>query len=344
MAKTSRAKGFEKLKDPEKYLVSGPGGATHQMVDSAQGSLTTNQGVIVGNNQNTLKSGKRGPSLLEDFAFREKITHLDHERIPERIVHARGSGAHGYFEVTNPIPHLTKASFLAEKGKKTEVFARFSTVAGGAGAGDMPRDVRGFAVLAHPVETAIGMEGERAEITPYRAPVDLGPSTALSLVGKAKPTLKGRKIGALVTDGADGDRVEALRAALEKEGAELAVVAPKIGGARPKSGKPLVVDMALSGAPSVFFDAVAIFASAEGIKPLLKNSAAIDWIRDAFGHLKVIGYTAAAKPLFVKAGVADDLDDGVVELDARASIGQYIETAKQQRVWDREARLAESDA
>jgi catalase len=102
--------------------------------------------------------------------------------------------------------------------------------------------------------------------------------------------------------------------------------------------------MALSGAPSVFFDAVAIFASVEGIKPLLKNSAAIDWVRDAFGHLKVIGHTAAAQPLFAKAGLADDLDEGVIELDARASVGQYIEAAKQQRVWDREARLSESDA
>ena len=197
--------------------------------------------------------------------------------------------------------------------------------------------------LAHAVETAIGMEGERAEITPYQAPVDLDPSPALSIVGKAKPMLKGRKIGALVTDGADGDRVEALRAALEKEGAELAIVAPKIGGVRPKSGKPLAVDMALSGAPSVFFDAVAIFASAEGIKLLLKNSAAIDWIRDAFGHLKVIGYTAAARPLFVRAGIADDLDEGVIELDARASITRYIEAAKRQRVWDREARLSGDD-
>ena len=198
--------------------------------------------------------------------------------------------------------------------------------------------------LAHAVETAIGMEGERAEITPYQAPIDLDPSPALSLVGKAKPTLKGRKIGALVTDGADGDRLEALRDALEKEGAELAIVAPKIGGVRLKSGKHLAADMALSGAPSVFFDAVAIFASAEGIKPLLKNSAAIDWVRDAFGHLKVIGHTAAAQPLFAKAGIADDLDEGVIELDARASVGQYIEAAKQQRVWDREARLSESDA
>jgi catalase len=198
--------------------------------------------------------------------------------------------------------------------------------------------------LAHAVEMAIGMEGERAEITPYQAPVDLDPSPALSLVGKAKPTLKGRKIGALVTDGADGDRLEALRGALEKEGAELAIVAPKIGGVRLKSGKHLAAAMALSGAPSVFFDAVAIFASADGIKPLLKNSAAIDWIRDAFGHLKVIGYTATTKPLFVKAGIADDLDEGVIELDARTSVAEYLEAAKQQRVWDREARLSERDA
>ena len=198
--------------------------------------------------------------------------------------------------------------------------------------------------LAHAVEIAIGMDGNRAEITPYQAPIDLDPPPALSLVGKAKPMLKGRKIGAVVTDGADGDRLEALRDALEKEGAELAIVAPKIGGVRLKSGKHLAADMALSGAPSVFFDAVAIFASADGIKPLLKNSAAIDWIRDAFGHLKVIGYMATAKPLFEKAGIADDLDEGVIELDARASIGQYIEAAKQQRVWDREARLSESDA
>jgi catalase len=710
MAKTSKTRQSGNLKDREKYLAAGPGGATHQTAKASEGSLTTNQGVVVVDNQNTLKSGGRGPSLLEDFAFREKITHFDHERIPERIVHARGSGARGFFEVTNPIPHLTKASFLAEKGKKTEVFARFSTVAGGAGAGDMPRDVRGFAVkfytdegnfdlvgnnipvffiqdaikfpdlihsvkmepdrgypqdatahdtfwdfisllpesmnmvlwimsdrtiprslrmmegfgihtfrlidargkstfvkfhwrptvgaasvvwdeavkingadpdfhrrdlyeaiakgafpewefgvqafdekkaasldfdildptkiipeevipievvgrmvldrnpvnffaeteqvafhpghvvpgidftndpllqgrlfsytdtqisrlgganfhelpinrprcpmrnlqrdgmrrmdvnpgrvsyepnsldpsgprenpergfrtfaaqegkdetgqklrirpesfadhysqarqfyrsmsepeqrhiqnafafefskveapvirsrmlghlalveeaLARAVETAIGMEGERAEITPYQAPVDLDPSPALSLVGKAKPTLRGRKIGALVTDGADGERLDALRGALEKEGAELAVVVPKIGGVHLKSGKHLPADMALSGAPSVFFDAVAIFASAEGVKLLLKNSAAIDWVRDAFGHLKVICYAAAAKPLFAKAGIADDLDDGVIELDAGASVRRYIEAAKHQRVWDREARLAGDEA
>ena len=119
---------------------------------------------------------------------------------------------------------------------------------------------------------------------------------------------------------------------------------PKIGGVRPKSGKRLTADMALLGAPSVFFDAVAIFASEEGIKPLFKNSAAIGWIRDAFGHLKVIGHTPAAGPLFAKAGIADDFDEGVIELNAPASIGRYIEAATQQRVWDREARLSRDDA
>src|SRR5690554_3608763 len=108
--------------------------------------LTTNPGVKINDDHHTLKAGERGPSLLEDFIMREKITHFDHERIPERIVHARGSGAHGVFEVTRPIPEYTKAKFLSEKGKKTSVFVRFSTVAGERGSTDVPRDARGFAV------------------------------------------------------------------------------------------------------------------------------------------------------------------------------------------------------
>ena len=237
MAKTKKAKDFRKLAGPEKYLARGQGGATHQVAAKTEGSLITNQGVIVADNQNTLKSGARG--------FLEKITHFDHERIPERIVHARGSGAHGYFEVTNAIPHLTRASFLAEKGKKTEVFARFSTVAGGAGAGDMPRDVRGFAVKFYTDEGNF------------------------DLVGNNIP---------------------------------------------------------------VFF-----------IQDAIKFPD-LDWVRDAFGHLKVVGYTAATQSLFEKAGIGDDLDEGVIELDARISVGLYMEAAKRQRVWDRESRLSEGEA
>ncbi|WP_088182943.1 catalase [Sphingobium sp. Z007] len=123
------------------------GGETHQIAESADAGaiLTTNQGIAISDNQNSLKSGARGPTLLEDFVLREKIFHFDHERIPERIVHARGSGAHGYFEATDDISDLSKAA-LFRKGERTEVFVRFSTVAGGAGSVDTPRDVRGFAV------------------------------------------------------------------------------------------------------------------------------------------------------------------------------------------------------
>jgi len=115
-------------------------------VDSSARPLTTNLGVPVADNQNSLKAGLRGPALLEDFILREKITHFDHERIPERIVHARGSAAHGYFECYKPMANVTRASLFAEAGKRTPVFVRFSTVLGERGSADTPRDVRGFAV------------------------------------------------------------------------------------------------------------------------------------------------------------------------------------------------------
>ena len=115
-------------------------------VDSGGRSITTNQGVPVADNQHSLRLGLRGPTLLEDFILREKITHFDHERIPERVVHARGSGAHGYFECTEDITGLTRAAPFASVGKRTPVFVRFSTVAGERGSADAVRDVRGFAV------------------------------------------------------------------------------------------------------------------------------------------------------------------------------------------------------
>jgi catalase len=129
----------------------GNGDETHQRVPekgphTPEAHLTTNQGIRVSDNQNQLKSGERGPVLLEDFVLREKIFHFDHERIPERIVHARGSAAHGFFEVYESLADITKADLFQRPGEKTPVFTRFSTVAGGAGSVDTPRDVRGFAV------------------------------------------------------------------------------------------------------------------------------------------------------------------------------------------------------
>jgi len=114
--------------------------------DSTAQPLTTNQGVPIADNQSSLKAGLRGPTLLEDFILREKITHFDHERIPERIVHARGSAAHGFFECYESLERVTRASLFAEAGKRTPVFVRFSTVIGERGSTDTARDVRGFAV------------------------------------------------------------------------------------------------------------------------------------------------------------------------------------------------------
>lgn len=122
------------------------GGAPHQTTKDGYETLTTQQGVPVSDDQNHLKGGPRGPMLTEDFHFREKLFHFDHERIPERVVHARGYGAHGYFETTDPLTDVTSADIFQRKGEKTPLFVRFSTVAGSKGSPDLARDVRGFAV------------------------------------------------------------------------------------------------------------------------------------------------------------------------------------------------------
>ncbi|MFO0745129.1 MAG: catalase [Myxococcota bacterium] len=682
------------------------GGETHQRAQGGDDVLTTNQGTPVSDNQNSLRVGARGPTLLEDFVLREKITHFDHERIPERIVHARGSGAHGYFEPYASAADLTAAAFLQDPARRTPVFARFSTVAGGAGSVDTPRDVRGFAVkfyteqgnfdlvgnnipvffiqdamkfpdlvhavkmepdrgfpqaasahdtfwdfislmpesmhmimwamsdraiprslrmiegfgihtfrfvdaaggstfvkfhwrpllglaaqvwdeavktagadpdftrrdlweaidrgdfpewelsvqafdeataaslpfdvldatklipeeviplrplgrmvldrnpdnffaeteqvafhpghvvpgidfsddpllqgrlfsyldtqlsrlgsanfhqipvnqpkcpmrnfqrdghmrmgnppgrvayepsslgpasdltpreseagfrsagptsaadgevarvrvrsetfadhysqarmffrsmtepeqrhiigaltfelgkvetvairkrmlghlhlideaLAAGVEAGLGMEGQADRLTPARAPIDLPPSPALSMIGKTAPTLVGRKVGVLVTDGSDPAWLAAVRAAVEAEGARVALLAPKIGGAVLADGAQQAVDMALAAGPSLFFDAVVCLASEDGAKLLSKEAAAIDWLRDAFGHLKVIGFSAGAAALLNKAGVKHDR--GVVAIDgAEDGLASFVAEARSGRVWEREPKL-----
>ena len=683
---------------------AGSGGETHQAAASPAQSLTTNQGLPVSDNQNSLRSGTRGPTLLEDFVFREKITHFDHERIPERIVHARGSGAHGFFQPYKSLSTLTRAAFLQDPKKKTPVFVRFSTVAGGAGSGDTPRDVRGFAVkfyteegnfdlvgnnipvffiqdaikfpdlihavkmepdrgfpqaasahdtfwdfatlmpesmhmlmwamsdralprsfrmmegfgvhtfrlvdasgrstfvkfhwrpkigaasllwdesvklygadpdsqrrdlfdaintgsfpefefaiqsfdektaakfpfdildptklipeemvplepigrmvlnrnpdnffaeteqaafhpghvvpgidfsndpllqgrlfsytdtqlirlgganfhelpinkpqcpmrnfqrdgvrrmeipkgqvayepnslapdspredpargfvtfpsgdagdreagnkirersdtfadhysqprlfwrsmsepeqrhivnaftfelskvstvairrrmlghlanideeLCERVEDGLGMAGQAESITPARPAIDMKPSPALSIILKAPKTIEGRKIGVLVTDGTDAALVDSLRAAVEKAGAQLQVVAPKIGGVSATGGKRIAADHALAGGPSIFFDAVVVAPSAAGAAMLEQEAAAIDWLRDAFGHLKVIGVVEAAASLLERAGI--DPDAGVVAIDAGKGVNGFITAAKNGRIWDREPTL-----
>jgi catalase len=678
----------------------GNGGEPHQTATTPEARITTNHGVPVSDNQNSLKAGGRGPTLLEDFVLREKIQHFDHERIPERIVHARGSAAHGFFELTESLSEFTRAKVLTEVGVKTEVFTRFSTVAGGAGSVDTPRDVRGFAVKFYTKEGnwdlvgnnipvffiqdaikfpdlihAVKMEADRGypqaatahdtfwdfiglmpesthmimwamsdrtiprslrmiegfgvntfrliddkdkptfvkfhwrpklgtqstcwdeavkiagadpdyhrrdlheaiakgdfpewefgvqllsqaqadalpfdildatklipeELVPIRVigrmvldrnpdnffaeteqvaflptnmppgidvsedpllqgrlfsyqdtqlsrlgtvnfhqipvnkakgcpfqnlqrdghmqtqvfsgranyepnslseagegggpredpaggfrtpaiPVeghkvrlraesfadhysqarlffrsqseieqahlasalvfelskctlehvrnrvlanlvnvdealaqrvadglakplpkastaavaanDMEPSPALRIVGKYPETLKGRAVGILVSDGADGALVSAVKAAVEGEGGTVKIVAPKIGGVKLDDGKVLKADGQLAGSPSVIFDAVAIILSEAGCRMLMKEGAAIDFAKDAFGHLKAIGHSAEAKPLLDKAGV--EADDGIVALDK--AVDAFVAAART-RQWARERHV-----
>jgi catalase len=680
---------------------SGRGGELHQTAGGRDGQLTTAQGIVIVDDQNSLRIGARGPSLLEDFILREKITHFDHERIPERVVHARGYGAHGYFQPSRSHARLTKAAFLQDPAEKTPVFVRFSTVAGSEGSMDTARDVRGFAVkfytregnfdlvgnnipvffiqdaikfpdvihsvkpepdrgfpqaasahdtfwdfvsltpesmhmlmwvmsdraiprsfrmmegfgvhsfrlvnakgvatfvkfhwrpvlgafslvwdeavklggadpdfhrrdlfeaieagafpeyelavqafdqetadgfdfdildptklipeevvpltvlgkmvldrnvdnffaeteqvafcvanvvpgidftndplmqgrlfsyldtqlkrlggpnfheipvnrpkcpwhtlqrdghmrqevdagrvayepnsldasgpredpehgftsvavaesgeklrvrsgsfadhytqarlfwismrepeqqhivngfafelgkveteairkrmlghleqidgdLAGQVAEALGMEGEAERITPaIPARKELDPSPALSLLAKAPKTVDGRKIGVLVTDGVDARLLAALRERAHSEGARLAVVAPKIGGVTARDGKAIKAQHALSSAPSVLFDAVVVAPSESGVGDLLREAAAVDWLRDAFGHLKVIGHLPAAAALFEKAAIDPHADKGVVSLEGKG-VDAFFAAAKLHRIWDREPHV-----
>ncbi|MCD6019199.1 MAG: katE [Bacteroidetes bacterium] len=151
--KTNSKNETQKIKDLEQHTEY-----------SADQFLTTNQGLPVNDNQNTLKAGDRGPSLLEDFIMREKITHFDHERIPERIVHARGSAAHGFFELYKPMGKYTKAGFLNDTKQVTPVFVRFSTVAGSRGSTDLARDVRGFSVKFYTQEGNYDLVGNNMPV------------------------------------------------------------------------------------------------------------------------------------------------------------------------------------
>ena len=687
-------------KPPVKDARQTAGGELHQTASTTATRTTTNHGTPISDNQNSLKAGERGSTLLEDFILREKIQHFDHERIPERIVHARGSAAHGFFELTESLEKYTTAKILTEVGKKTELFTRFSTVAGGAGSVDTPRDVRGFAVKFYTTEGnwdlvgnnipvffiqdaikfpdlihAVKMEADRGypqaasahdtfwdfiglmpesthmvmwamsdraiprslrmiegfgvntfrlvnaegeatfvkfhwrpklgtqstcwdeavkiagadpdyhrrdlfeaidegdfpewefavqlltqaeadalpfdildatklipeEIHPLKVvgrmvlnrnpdnffaeteqaaflptnivpgidfsedpllqgrlfsyqdtqlsrlgtvnfhqlpinqakgcpfqnfqrdghmqtqvfkgranyepnslaeageeggpredpqggfrtiavpmdgakvrlraesfadhysqarlffrsqteieqahlasalvfelskvtldhvrtrvlsnlrnvdeglakrvadgmgvslpkasdpainPIDLEASPALRIVGKYPDTLKGRKVAVLVADGSDGAAVDSVRKAVEGDGGAIFIVAPKIGGAKLADGTVLAADGQLAGSPSVLFDAVAIILSAEGCSQLLKEGAAVDFAKDAFGHLKAIGYSPDAKPLLDKAGV--EPDEGVV--DIVASVKAFLPSART-RHWEREGKV-----
>ncbi len=679
---------------------TGSGGELHRNAGGEYSSMTTNQGITIADDENQLKVGPRGPVLLEDFILREKINHFDHERIPERVVHARGSAAHGYFELTSSLADVSKAAIFSRVGERTPVFVRFSTVAGNKGSFDTARDVRGFAVkfytqegnwdlvgnnipvffiqdaikfpdlihaakaepdrefpqaqTAHdtfwdyasltpesthmlmwimsdraiprsfrmmegfgihtfrlvnqsgkstyvkfhwrpkqgmqsliwdealkingadpdfhrrdlwtaidsgdlpewelavqlfdddfakkfefdvldaskiipeeqlplrvvgrmvldrnpanffaeteqvafcPTHVVPGIdftndpllqgrlfsyldtqmtrlggpnfaeipinrpkcpvmnfqrdghmqvgvpqgrvnyspnslasggpredpkhgytsfaareEGDTLRIrstsfadhfsqarqffysltepeqnhvvsaftfelskvetkavrrrmlsqlanvdmkvaqrvanglghtdvvenapTSVKARTDLQPSPALSILGKAKSTIKGRMIGCLVADGTDPAFVAALTTSVKNAGAKLKVIAPKVEGAKGANGKLIPADFQLAGGPSVLFDAVVLAVSPEGAQQLAMQSAAISFVQDAFAHLKVIGHTAEATPLLQKANVIPDR--GIVPMQNSGSADRFLAEAAKGRIWDRESKV-----
>ena len=165
---------------------------------------------------------------------------------------------------------------------------------------------------------------------------DLDPSPALSIIQRGPQRFEGRKLGVLVTDGADSTLFQALKAGIEKEKAVIEVIAPKVGGVTLSDGKPLAAQQMIDGGPSVLYDAVVVLASEEGAGDLLKEAAARDFVADAFAHCKFIGYTKPAFPLLEMAGAADLPDEGTVEIDGADAVAGFLKGLGALRVWARE--------
>jgi catalase len=193
--------------------------------------------------------------------------------------------------------------------------------------------------LGSAVENALRMEGKADSIEPARVPLELRSSPALSLLHKATDTLRGRRVGVLLSDDSDMALLDRLKTEIEAQGAEMTTIAPWVGGVKTSAGGLLAVDHALVAAPSIFFDAVAVVLNGPSGALLAKDAAAVDFVRDAFGHLKVIGYTSGAAPLLEKAGISDSSDEGVVSLAVLQSVGTFINVARRQRVWAREPAI-----
>ena len=175
------------------------------------------------------------------------------------------------------------------------------------------------------------------DITPAQDPIDMELSPTLSLIKKAKPILTGRKVAALVTDGVEDSVLDALRKAVEKEGAVLAIVAPKIGGVTLSDRKKVPAQQKIDGGPSVLYDAVALLVSEKGAELLAKDAPTRDFIADAFAHCKFVGYTEPAAALLQAANVKPD--GGFLALKTEKNAAQFLKLCGDLRFWEREAEV-----
>jgi len=193
--------------------------------------------------------------------------------------------------------------------------------------------------LSQLVADKLGMAGEAEKIKPpVAANTRIKPSPALSQYGAAPQTIAGKKIGLLATDGSDAKLIETIIKRAKAEKATVEIVAPKAGGFTGNDSKVHPADHFLAGAPSALFDAVVLMPSAEGTEELLKMACAVDWLRMAFAHLKIIGYTREAEPLFTAAQVDTEADEGIVRIEG-TKVGSFIEVAKRHRIWEREDKV-----
>ncbi|NGN43493.1 catalase [Mesorhizobium sp. CGMCC 1.15528] len=193
--------------------------------------------------------------------------------------------------------------------------------------------------LANEVGIALGI---RAMPKPADAAVatrqDLDAAPSLSILAKGPERFEGRKLGIVVTDGTDAAILKALTAALVKERANFEIIAPKVGGAKASDGSLIEADQMIGGGPSVLYDAVALLPSENAMADLLKDPAMRDFVADAYAHCKFIGYVGPAKPIFEKAGIADGLDEGIIELSGAKDAVQFVKTLGSLRVWSRESK------
>ena len=193
--------------------------------------------------------------------------------------------------------------------------------------------------LADTVAKGLGLplpEPAKAAVAPK---TDLPPSDALSILKNGPQSFAGRKLGLLVSDGADAALVKALMSAVEDAGAMCEVVAPKIGGATLSDGTMLPAQQKIDGGPSVLYDAVAVILSDEGAAMLAKDAPSKDFVADAFAHCKFLGLSPQAEPLLVKAGIAEDLDDGCLGLESADDAKAFVAALAPLRFWDRESRV-----
>jgi catalase len=193
--------------------------------------------------------------------------------------------------------------------------------------------------LAHQVADGLRLQEMPSPADAARPTLELPPSPALSIALRGPTSFTGRTIGALVTDGVDSNLLQALNTALDNEGAMLEIIAPQVGGVKASDGTWIEAVQQLQGGPSVLYDAVALLPSAAGVEGLLKEPTARDFVADAFAHCKFIGYVEAARPLFEKAGVPNDRDDGCIALEGVEHCAAFVATCRQLRFWMREAAM-----